>query len=283
MKTLNTIASSLRETCFDVEKNITGLSEKKASLWAKANSIRHAHTLRAIISHSLKNNKNEVNILNASGLHCGHQDFSIVEYLRNNAMKIEWTVFESPNNEYLENKFFQDYLDRLSINLELDDFSNSSELYGRENEVFDIVLFTEIAEHLDHTTLLRALENIRRKLKRDGVLIVTTPNLVSLTNRIRIILGNGDGPYWGDGKLNCQKGLYGHVVVYDLTRLKRLLLDIGFRVEKGYTFNHLQKKGAIKFIAQSIIDLVSRFVRNSKQTIFIMAKKSDPVDIPFEV
>lgn len=56
-----------------------------------------------------------------------------------------------------------------------------------ENNSFDIVTCSEVIEHVYDTDFL--IQEISRILKPNGTLIITTPNLVSLTNRILILLG----------------------------------------------------------------------------------------------
>jgi 2-polyprenyl-3-methyl-5-hydroxy-6-metoxy-1,4-benzoquinol methylase len=47
------------------------------------------------------------------------------------------------------------------------------------NKKFDVVVLGDVIEHVDNQGLL--LDNIRRHLKQDGVLIITTPNAKWLT------------------------------------------------------------------------------------------------------
>ncbi|MFH1507994.1 MAG: hypothetical protein ABIG46_06195 [Candidatus Omnitrophota bacterium] len=284
MNKIKKIAKSIWEICFDVDKNITGLSKEDSLLWSDTNSIRHAHTIRTILDYIDRNNKSSLNILNASGLGCGHSDFSIVSYLRKNThIDIKWKSLDSPDSTFLANNLFRDYIERLKIELDLIDFSKingSDEFKGPD---YDIVLFTEIAEHLDHSSLLEILIAIRKKIKEGGILIITTPNLLRLENRMRMLLGNADGPYWGDGRENLEKGLYGHIVNYDVKRLRRLLIDTGFKAVSVYTFTPgrgASQKTLLRYIFYKIIDVLSFFAKYFKAEIFMVAVKSDAVKIP---
>lgn len=55
------------------------------------------------------------------------------------------------------------------------------------NNSFNIVICSEVIEHIYDTD--RLLQEIKRILKKDGVLIISTPNLASLLNRIFILFG----------------------------------------------------------------------------------------------
>jgi hypothetical protein len=281
------VSKYIEQICFDVEKRITGHSVVDSNIWAKANSVRHAHTIIEIVNYAKKNNNNRLKILNASGLSCGHQDFSIATFLREQTdINFEWIAFESPYSEYLNNSVFKNYISELKLKLILSDFKESSEPYHEDNNIYDVILFTEIAEHLDHSVLLRSLLAIKKKIKDYGILIITTPHLVSLVIRIRILFGDGDRPYYGDGKRNYEKGLYGHIVNYDLKRMQRLLQDIGFKLKKAQTFTYgngpIENK--YRLIMTKLIKVLSLLGKKLGTTLFIVAEKSDDMKrIPFQI
>jgi len=236
------LAQELEPVCFDVEKNIVNHNDHDARTWAQANSLRHAMVLEEILNYCDLSNSNSMNILNASGLASGHMDFSIVSYLKKKAsIEYKWTAFESPESRFINHTTFRKYVSELNIRIRLSDFKNAQDLYGPESD-YDFAIFTEIAEHLDHSTILSAFSSLQKRLKREGYLYLTTPNVLSLWNRNQILIGNGDFPYWGDGYENFKKGLFGHIVNYDINRLSRLLRDFGFRIIKCGTFTFTQKR-----------------------------------------
>lgn len=57
-----------------------------------------------------------------------------------------------------------------------------------KKEFFDVVLFSEVMEHLVVNPLVY-LEKFKTVLKKDGVLLVTTPNAAGLHKRIPALLG----------------------------------------------------------------------------------------------
>jgi 2-polyprenyl-3-methyl-5-hydroxy-6-metoxy-1,4-benzoquinol methylase len=57
-----------------------------------------------------------------------------------------------------------------------------------EDGKFDLIFAGEVIEHLIDTDGF--LRELKRCLKKGGKLILTTPNLVSFENRIRVILGS---------------------------------------------------------------------------------------------
>lgn len=90
--------------------------------------------------------------------------------------------------------------------------------------IFDLIFAGEVIEHLVDTDGF--LAECQRCCKVGGYLLITTPNLASLENRIRLLLGMY--PIWVDYRLSgC-----GHVRAYTPTVLKRQLRDHGFIVTK---------------------------------------------------
>src|SRR5438874_1182331 len=60
--------------------------------------------------------------------------------------------------------------------------------YPLADESFDVVVMTEVLEHLrDYPA--RSLAEARRILRPGGILVLTTPNAAYLRNRLRLVLG----------------------------------------------------------------------------------------------
>ena len=92
-----------------------------------------------------------------------------------------------------------------------------------KDETFDVVVGGEIIEHVFDTSGF--LKEIRRVLKKKGVLVLTTPNLASLSNRTRMLLGM-DLPAV-EAELEDKSG---HIRFFTFTSLKRLLQKNGYEV-----------------------------------------------------
>ncbi len=91
------------------------------------------------------------------------------------------------------------------------------------DETFDCVYAGEVIEHLVDTDFF--LSEIYRVTKRGGCTVLTTPNLASLHNRVRLLLGLY--PVWVEYKL----GGVGHVRSYTVSVLSKHLAEVGFSVE----------------------------------------------------
>lgn len=86
-----------------------------------------------------------------------------------------------------------------------------------EENFFDLVLLNDVLEHLKNPEI--ALRNIYKILKRGGILYITTPNL----NFVRKIL------------LSRIDKAEHHISMFSHSRLKALIVFLGFSIEEQYT------------------------------------------------
>lgn len=99
------------------------------------------------------------------------------------------------------------------------------------NEYFDVIIAGEIIEHvLDTDGLLQEMKN---KLKPDGILIITTPNIASLARRLLLLFGiNPFCEYSLEEKILGHNPV-GHIRYFTRSNLLGLLRKHGYRVEKS--------------------------------------------------
>ena len=96
------------------------------------------------------------------------------------------------------------------------------------DQSFDLVTCTEVIEHLEHYRY--TLREIYRILKPNGILVLTTPNILNLKSRIRfLIFGfyNLFGPL--HFKDSSQHTTDGHINPVSLFFLTHAIADAGFR------------------------------------------------------
>ncbi len=92
---------------------------------------------------------------------------------------------------------------------------------------YDCVVAAEVLEHLLNP--YRAVREFYRVLRKDGVLVISVPNICSLVNRINMLRGRLP--------LNCAEAVdeispERHVVDFNLYSIKFLLEECGFKIEK---------------------------------------------------
>jgi len=93
-----------------------------------------------------------------------------------------------------------------------------------EPATFDAAIAGEVIEHLVDTDHL--LAELARVVRPGGILIVTTPNLASFENRVRLLFGRY--PMWMDHRVAGA----GHLRYYTPRVLRAQLAAHGFRVER---------------------------------------------------
>lgn len=167
----------------------------------------------------------------------GHQDFSICQFLKDRP-PFQYYAVEHPNTPFRDMEFFACKVSELQVQILFRDLKqlSAAEIRAEIGGDPDVILFTEIAEHLEQGTFLRCLQLIAELLPAHGRLLLSTPNADSLEHRLTHLLGR-DRSHWADGTENMGKGLFGHIVYYNIPRLGRLLRDVGLEIGRGVTVN----------------------------------------------
>ncbi|MEQ9237480.1 methyltransferase domain-containing protein [Coleofasciculus sp. E2-BRE-01] len=139
--------------------------------------------------------------------------------------------FGSNITDLVQNVNYKDFYTGKQCSTELKSFHFNIEgdLFPFKDEEFDVVLFCEIIEHL-LIDPVAVIQEIKRVLKPNGVLILTTPNVSRLENVSKMIAGaNIYDPYSG-------YGYYGrHNREYNKHELQLLLNYMGFTIESMFT------------------------------------------------
>jgi len=96
------------------------------------------------------------------------------------------------------------------------------EKFPFSDEYFDIVISIDVIEHI--LNLNHFLSEINRVLKKDGILVLSTPNIQFIYYIIKLILGYGPKTSFGKGKYYGAE-LYdgGHIHYFTLKDLIKLL------------------------------------------------------------
>ncbi len=106
-----------------------------------------------------------------------------------------------------------------------------------EDKHFDIIILTEILEHLPNPGI--SLEEVRRVLKDDGVVVVSVPNC-DLRRRIYRMIMNSPKILLGIKKAIRKHEEGGHLYMFTKEHIKLLFNMHGFNVEK-WIFSILNK------------------------------------------
>ncbi|MCM8795461.1 MAG: class I SAM-dependent methyltransferase [Candidatus Omnitrophica bacterium] len=110
------------------------------------------------------------------------------------------------------------------ICLEVVDLSHGTLPFPAQS--FDIIIFTEVIEHLD-VSAIRIIQELRRVLKDNGILILSTFNARSLKNIIMPVRRSPVIFYSGNAKV------YGHIKEYTLKEITEILKASHFKILEG--------------------------------------------------
>ncbi|KKQ75953.1 MAG: Methyltransferase type 11 [Candidatus Woesebacteria bacterium GW2011_GWB1_38_5b] len=99
--------------------------------------------------------------------------------------------------------------------------------YPWPDNFFDFILFSEVMEHLIPAYLPHIFAEFNRIIKKNGYLIVTTPNIASLLKRLNLM--SGKNPIEFDLRFH-DKGTFGHIREYTMPELISILQNANFKI-----------------------------------------------------
>lgn len=139
-------------------------------------------------------------------------------------------------------------------------------------EKFDVILFCEVIEHLTHDPL-KALLRIKKALKSNGYLILSTPNVSRLENVARMLAGvNIYDPY-------SSYGPYGrHNREYNKHELYLLLNHAGFEIQTMFSSDVHPNNASNYFAIDKFQDLIIFRKHDLGQYIFLRAINNNQLD-----
>lgn len=106
---------------------------------------------------------------------------------------------------------------------------------------YDLIVFREVIEHLFDPD--RAINSIKNVMTNHGAIIITTPNLSSLINRLLLLFGFSPMSYEVSTKIvfgkprkfNLREGAAGHIRLFTYKSIKEFLDYYGFIIIRMYT------------------------------------------------
>ena len=143
---------------------------------------------------------------------------------------------------------------------------------------FDMVTLLEVFEHLYRNPEF-ALRELNRVAKEGGKLVIPTPNLGRLPNRLRLLIGRSmNWPLDGGHPYYSLRPHDRHHRLYTKSELISMLRRTGFEVKKAYSLNPsfgsmMGKTKVPDLVAKALLNLLSNLIPDSKDTIVILASK----------
>lgn len=149
-----------------------------------------------------------------------------------------------------------------------------------QNNFFDLVIFSEILEHLLHNPI-PVLKELKRVLKNSGSLLITTPNVACLKNRLHLLLGQNI--YFNLDQLlaTTPQNLniyHRHNRLYTMAEVAWLLKKAKFKIKKkeyfiGSSFLKLSSQGLIGKLTAYCVVIIQNILPTFRNYLFIKAEK----------
>lgn len=140
---------------------------------------------------------------------------------------------EHPDRSYLKLAEYRSMLRESSINIVAANISDRNLAIATDS--CDICLFCEVLEHLPPTLVPAFISELSRVTRPGGGVIIATPNLTSLFNRLAFILGKSVfGPAVS---LDYARGTYGHIRLYNPQEVTHLANRAGLELVETWYCN----------------------------------------------
>lgn len=156
--------------------------------------------------------------------------------------------------------------------------ARDAELWRHDLPKYDIVVFTEVIEHL-YTSPSQVLSFLHHLMKDDGILLLQTPNAAAIHKRIKLLFGRNPYELIREDDRNP-----GHFREYTAKELCTLLVEGGFNIEShgfknyfDYQYSDHKDDAAFKKdTKRSIYNLMFAIMPPSlRPGIFIIARKRE--------
>ncbi len=131
---------------------------------------------------------------------------------------------EHPSREYINKDFLNVFLEK-GIKIILHDLNKGLPF---QSSSFDIIFFCDVIEHLYPWNVPFVLNEIKRCLKKDGQLILSTPNLCRFSNIPRFLTGRRINPPLIPQKFG---ETFDHIREFSFKELKDILEGVGFKIK----------------------------------------------------
>lgn len=186
-----------------------------------------------------------------------------------------WKKCSSTDAEYVEVSLERERLEREGVHTEHVDIAEDR--FPFQDGSFDVVLFLDVFEHINGPR--KPLREIHRVL-RGGILILTTPNLATLKNRLYVLSGQSNYAELSD--YYHSERFFGHIREYTLNEVKQMLAWEGFTVVTSKFSNCIQlpvvkniRSNLVKAIFMMLYLVLPMFIPRLRYTIIVIGQKQE--------
>ncbi|MGA2160299.1 MAG: methyltransferase domain-containing protein [Dehalococcoidia bacterium] len=155
--------------------------------------------------------------------------------------------------------------------IRLDIVDLSSQIMSFDDNYFDVVIFTEVLEHI-FAPPSKVLSEVRRVMKSGGLLIFSVPNIATLLNRVRFLFGVTPLPPADDQMKDGWVHGHDHIHEYTMREVDVLFKDCKFRVVHKSYFGFVVGSKYPRILA-FLYNIICNFVPSFKGIIFLKCIK----------
>ncbi|WGI17639.1 class I SAM-dependent methyltransferase [Methanonatronarchaeum sp. AMET-Sl] len=147
-----------------------------------------------------------------------------------------------------------------------------------EDNQFDIVIFTEVLEHI-FAPPSKVLNEINRILKNNGKLIISVPNIASLHRRVKLLLGRNPLPHPDNQFKKDWVHGHGHLHLYTRKELISILKDSDFKIKskkflQPNILSNPKNEGSTTRIVKTIYYTITKLFPPFRNIIFVECIKN---------
>ncbi|MBX6424246.1 bifunctional 2-polyprenyl-6-hydroxyphenol methylase/3-demethylubiquinol 3-O-methyltransferase UbiG [Thermosulfurimonas sp. F29] len=182
----------------------------------------------------------------------------------------ELWVTEHPSREYFWKEEYLNLFRKRKVYVVAQDLIDGLPF---KSEVFNAVFFCDVIEHLPIHLIPQIIEEIKRVLKPNGLLVLSTPNLCRLELRLKLLLGYSPNPPLFQpiyGKT------YGHLREYSLEEVQTLIrpyfkiIKFSFRLLPVFSTRLLKRQW---YIVWRFFNICKRIFPGMRDEIYVVAQK----------
>jgi ubiquinone/menaquinone biosynthesis C-methylase UbiE len=172
--------------------------------------------------------------------------------------------------EVIQGQYFAcDYTDSLltEVDVRVDIVNLNQQNLPYADNFFDAIAITEVVEHIENPREL--VREIFRVLKTDGIIVVSTPNILNLKSRLRFLI-YGFWNLFGPLKLNGNgiESTNGHISPISFFYLAHAMCEAGFK-NISVSIDKVQKNSLFWLIfLYPIIKLLAMYCNYSEENKF---------------
>jgi len=248
-----------KELIKDIIDELNGLEFKNSEPYSESAKVFFLNRYLEIINLLPEIKKDDIGL--EIGLAGGVLAFALKrQFELNKLYTLEHPIVSKQYNKKFINKLKSEHIILELVNLK------ENKLPWPDN-FFNFIFLCDVVEHLVPSDIPNLIKEIKRVLKKDGQLVIVTPNIASLIKRINLFFGKN--PIEFDLRLH-EEATYGHIREYTMNELLNIVENENFKVTRKKYFMIDAKRN----IFTRIEDMSSKVYQPFANSLALVVKKT---------